>query len=89
MLIKHLDGNGVGSKRGPEKRPTSVTLSRSPVSAECAAGLPAGGSGSPSLGAPRGGKGGRVCPVTAHMNDSRVRKPLPFLDGFFKPAFIN
>lgn len=68
---------------GQRKSPTSVTLSRSPVGAECAAGLPARGSGSPSLGAPRGSKGGRVCPVTAHMNDSRVREQFPFLDGFF------
>lgn len=36
----------------------------------------------------RTGFEGRVCPVSAQMN-SRVRRQRPFLDGFFKPAFIN
>lgn len=35
----------------------------------------------------RGCKARRVCLLSAQMNNSKVKKQLPFLDGFFKTRF--
>lgn len=96
MIFTHLDGNGVGSKRGPGKNyrsQTVVTLSRSPVRSLQLASQPEAAAW-PAWARQlrrdrRGCEERRACLLSAHMNNSKVKKQLPFLGGFFKPSFIN